>query len=329
MHKLKVLICIIPILILSGCWDYNELNMQALVGGVGVSTAGDTVRVSVVCSPDGEQEPPQVYSGQGKSFFDAVRAISGSSDKKLYWGHCEVIVLDEASVLRSEDIFDTMLRAQDVYLDIEVVLLRGKSAASLIEEEAEAKNDVSEMLSKMFANEKNSRRFKSAKLNEIFRGREKHGCFILPVAEYAEGKMSLTGGAVIKNNKVAAYLTGEQMLALSLITDSGAGGYTDVIACKNGSAAFEILGSEAEIKREKESIRIKQSVVLSPGEVSGNVNNKELEAAAKRYFDAELSLLAEYVIEKDVEEIMGFGEFDGAIETETEIKISNIFGGGR
>ncbi len=329
MHKLKILICIIPVFILSGCWDYNELNMQALVGGVGIDTAGDTVRVSVVCSSDSEEEAPQVYSGQGGSFFDAVRAISNTSDKKLYWGHCEVIVLDEESITRSEDIFNTVLRAQDIYLDMEVVLLRNGSATSLIEDEAEAKNDISEQLSKMFANEKNSRRFKSAKVSSILKEKEKHGSFILPIAEYAGGKVTLLGGAVVKNNKIAAFLSGEQMLALSLIRDFGAGGYTDMIDCENGSAAFEILGSESEIKRESNKLILKQSVVLSPGEVRGSVNNRELEKAAKGYFDTLLSHLIQYAIENDVEEIMGFGEFTGKIETQTEVKISNIFGGGR
>ena len=99
----KIIISILIILALSGCWDYKELNNYSIVTGVAIDKSDDKYEVSVLISnspkngSDAESSKAKivVYSGTGDTIFAAFKDIGLISPKELYLGHFSVLIISE------------------------------------------------------------------------------------------------------------------------------------------------------------------------------------------------------------------------------------------
>ena len=105
--KLKLFIALLllfPIL-LSGCWDRDEVDELAIVVGLGVDQIPGSKPVLLtaqIANPSalgktkdggGTEKPFIVLTGQGKTLFDAIRDLAKSSPRKLFFAHCKLIVM--------------------------------------------------------------------------------------------------------------------------------------------------------------------------------------------------------------------------------------------
>ena len=300
--------------LLSSCCDYNELNMQSLVKWAGVDFSQDEVSVSVVC------EGEEVMTSTGKSFFEAVREMSGRSDKKLYWGHTQVIVFGEDALENSFDAtLDATLRSRDVFLDITPVAAR----------EMTAKEALTAVKFDVFANSGNSRRFEAVELWELLRNREMFGVCVVPTVVKRDGGYVMSGGAVILDSGFVGYLSDEEILFRSLLTDRTAGGYLPTIESGDRSVSFEILSNDLYVKREGDSFLIREKLTLSPAEVRGELSEAEMKSLAHAY------LMSSYEKFINTSRKNGFGnilnlhgaEKDADIKVVVDVKINSVLGG--
>lgn len=98
------LLLLLPIL-LSGCWDRDEVDELAIVVGLGVDKIPGNKPVLLtaqIVNPSalgktkdggGTEKPFIVLTGQGKTFFAATRDLAKSSPRKLFFAHCKLIVM--------------------------------------------------------------------------------------------------------------------------------------------------------------------------------------------------------------------------------------------
>lgn len=100
----KVVLSLIILFCLSGCWNYKELNDYSIVSGVAIDKKGDEYEASVLISnspksnsSDSNSSESQVvvYSGKGDSIFSALKQIGLISPKELYFGSFSVLVISE------------------------------------------------------------------------------------------------------------------------------------------------------------------------------------------------------------------------------------------
>ena len=101
--KIKLLIPILFLFILTGCWNYRELNDLAIATGIAIDKSEDGFEVSVLISnarkaqvstKEGESQT-SVYSENGKTITEALRNINLKFPKEIYIGHLSVIVINE------------------------------------------------------------------------------------------------------------------------------------------------------------------------------------------------------------------------------------------
>ena len=79
----KIILSLLMLVCLSGCWNYNELNDYSIVSGVAIDKDGDEYETSVLISnspknsSDSTSNESQVvvYSGKGDSIFSALKQI--------------------------------------------------------------------------------------------------------------------------------------------------------------------------------------------------------------------------------------------------------------
>jgi len=115
MRRWLGLIGVISMCLLTGCWDRVELTDVALIKGVGIDRLGDgtievTVEIAVpqVQSQGGSEGGAALgsgglmkvvtRSGKGKTISDALEHIQEQLPRRLFWGHSEVIILNEKLV---------------------------------------------------------------------------------------------------------------------------------------------------------------------------------------------------------------------------------------
>lgn len=100
---MKKLILIIMIFILTGCWNYKELNNLAIATGFAVDIVDDEYEVTVLISNAQKENSGEskggagaaVYKGKGKTIFEAIKDASTSISKEIYVSHIEVLVLSK------------------------------------------------------------------------------------------------------------------------------------------------------------------------------------------------------------------------------------------
>ncbi len=320
MQKPIIFFSLLLSLLLCGCFDYNELNMQELVSGVGIDSADGEISVSVQCAATDAEEDGAIYQASGKSFFDAVRNISLKNPKKLYWGHTQTLILGESAIAESDSVFDAILRARDIHLDIIPIVAKGATASDITKSKAANGDPAADALFSAFANEKNSRRFRAVRLWELLREQADQGFCILPAVELRGDEPAFAGGAVLRENNDAIYLSGEQILLLSLLRENGGGGYLPPIAVGKGEASFEILARKLRHRGDEISLHL----VLSPAEVQSEMDVTAAEKAAKEQLDASFRDFAAFLSDNKLASVLG-----GADSVTTEITISNILGGRR
>ena len=93
----KLMIPLFCILILSGCWNYQDTDKRLIVAGASIDLGenGETlVTAETVTFSVGENKPESnLISGSGSSVSDAFNDILKKSGKELYWQHATVIIL--------------------------------------------------------------------------------------------------------------------------------------------------------------------------------------------------------------------------------------------
>ena len=99
----KIIVLLIPLLLLTGCYDYRELSDLAIITAVSIDKVDDNLEVAIqVVNPKKEQdttstnEPDFVtYTSSAKTIQEALRKVVNDSPAKLYGSHMEILIISE------------------------------------------------------------------------------------------------------------------------------------------------------------------------------------------------------------------------------------------
>lgn len=98
MKKIILLICCV--FLLSGCYDYKELNDMSIVSGIGIDYKDGKYAVSLEITKstkDGTSAEIETYlvTGEADNIADAFTTAKNRSDKLVYMEHVEVLILSK------------------------------------------------------------------------------------------------------------------------------------------------------------------------------------------------------------------------------------------
>lgn len=139
---MKKLLIIIPLLlILTGCYNYRELNELAIATGFGIDKEGDNYVVTVMISNSKKQDSNSnntqaamaVYEGSGDTIYTAIKNASLSISKQIYLGHIDILVLSESVV--KEDVskaLDLFFRYPQTRNDYNLVIAKDCKAGDVL-----------------------------------------------------------------------------------------------------------------------------------------------------------------------------------------------------
>ncbi|WP_171647430.1 Ger(x)C family spore germination protein [Paenibacillus phytorum] len=139
---IRLTACLLTIvLLLSGCWSRKELNDIAIAEGVGIDIAGDqfelTVQIvnpgSVTKAKSEHESPVIVYSSKGDTLNEAVKRLTSSISRKIYFAHIRILVFSEELAKRGiVNSMDYLMRGSEFRSDFNVVIAREGTAKKLL-----------------------------------------------------------------------------------------------------------------------------------------------------------------------------------------------------
>ena len=297
---MKKIYLLIPIIfLLTGCYNYRELNDLAIISGVSVSKRNDIYNITVeVVNPKKEQdtssgkEPDYViYEGQGKSMQEAFRTIVKESPQKLYGAQIDILVIDEATAKKGiADILDFFARDPEVRSEFYVVISKNDESLKII-------SPLVNLSSKNIVNSLESTNTYMGFVN-LVTYHELLSDFINPYKEIALPSIKMVGNkevgeetlnietttskarniisnmSVFKDGKMLGYLTEEESLGYNIIMSNSK---TVLITNEYSDGKFivnEIIKSSTEIKPDisKKEITINIKGDASISEVNYDIN---------------------------------------------------------
>ncbi len=335
MNKLKYLILLIVPIILSGCYNYRELNDLAITTAISIDYDKEEENFKIIAqviNPIKEQdatssgEPSFInYDSTAKTIQEAFRLVILDSPKQLYGSQVQILILGE-NILDEHlpDVIDFFTREPELRSEFKVIIARGEESLDSISIQTLLNNlSSSNILDSLETQSEKLGLASISTLNEVT------NMYLNPYLEIVLPSMTVEGSidkgeskenltttsnntttkistnAVFKDNKFLGYLTEEQSKMLNIIR----GDVTDTIISMDiddGYIVFEPnklkTSPKVTIKENKVEITIEGLAKIK--EVTGKVDLtspkeiKSLQNSLNKYLEELVSKTFEEIRDK-------------------------------
>ena len=105
MKKIKLLVLILPLYFITGCFNYRELNELAITSAVGIDKTDDGYKTTIQiintqkngADTNSSMEQPKfvTYTSTGKNLQEALRSVILESSRRSNADHIQLLVLGE------------------------------------------------------------------------------------------------------------------------------------------------------------------------------------------------------------------------------------------
>ncbi|EHS59721.1 Ger(x)C family spore germination protein [Paenibacillus kribbensis] len=288
-------------LLLTGCWNRTELNELAIAVGMGIDKLGDQFQVSVQVVDPGQvsakggggigRAPTTLYTAKAETIFEAVRKMTKTSPRKIYFSHLRICVIGETMATDGmAKALDFMSRDHHFRTDFYLVLSKDASAEDVLKILTPLDPiPANDLFSALEISEKSWSPSMTITLDELIAALTSQG--IEPVLtglqivgnkEVGETKenvekiataaqLEYSGMAVFKKDKLIGWLNEDESRGYNYITGKVRSSVNHVACPKGGKVTIEIIRTQATIKgavnRGEPRINIKLQVEANVGEV--------------------------------------------------------------
>lgn len=285
----KIIVILLSTFLLTGCYDYKELNTIAIVSATSIDyVENEYIIKAQVLNPQAPDKtvvigsPFIIYEGKGKTIQEAYRKVTASSSRLLYQNHLQLLLITEnIKNDKLKDVIDFLARNPSVRTEFYVMQYKGDNPIDIITpiNEISALSIIETVdTNSKFLGETLAVTFNDLINNYLNPNKE----IIIPLvksigenkdedkvenAEQSEIKNNyeIKGLAVYKNTETKGYLTEEETLAYNYITNNISNSIYTYECEKNKYITLEITNSKSKIKINKEDININL-------EIKGNIN---------------------------------------------------------
>lgn len=319
---------------LSGCWDYNEIDELAIAVGLAIDKKenGDYIITSEVINPKeaGREAKlePVVFQAEGKSLFDAIRNTISLSGKKLYWTHAKVIIVSEEIAREGLlPVLDWVHRDGEMRAVMWLMVARNSKAGDILKTKARLNSTIAFQLNDIFKSAKNETSYADIPLWAFIEILAEEGISpILATAQVRESEEEkipeVHGIALFKGDKMIDWLDEEDSRTYSWLMENKKDGLLvikDKKENKEGKIIYEVLDSSLKItpvvKDKQLQIRIEIKPTMNIGELnktSPQFNTDEalakLEEDINQYLEKQLKELITKLQRETRSDVIGFGQ---------------------
>ncbi|WP_102347802.1 Ger(x)C family spore germination protein [Bacillus sp. Marseille-P3661] len=343
MKKIPLLIVFILLLsLLSGCWSRRELNELALATALAIDKEDDQYLVTVQILNPGEiagqaqttAVPVSTYETTGESIFEAIRKLSAETPRRVYLAHLRMVIFGEDLAREGiNKVLDILSRDHEIRTDFYIAVAKNQKGSDLLKILTGIdKVPANKIFSSIEVSEKNWAPTRGVQLDDLISEIISEGSNPILTGVYYEGDLEegnklqnieeIKSSAVIKLDHLAAFKQAKLVAWLNKDESKGYNYITDninstvvVLPCDeedDGTITLEVIRSKTDVKASVAQGKPKITITTKPeanvGEVHckfDNINEEQLIELEKEY-------------EKHLKDIM-FQAIDKAKENKTDL----------
>jgi len=267
-------IAVIVTTLITGCYDYGDVEESALVAGIAIdkSASGYEVTAELLSmkSSSSEAVPNSVIiSKTSRTVEGALELIVTTNVRKLYFGHCVIALISKTVASEGiRDLVDYFFHDNKINVSLDMIVVKGERAADVFKCTTVRGSLVSFDVSKALreTSEDNSTT-KSVKVYECISAMENPGgeAFLpaIGVEEIAEEKrFSIEGIAVLKGDSLVGFLSVRESIYFLMLTDELNDGSLEIEMSEEEYLHFNILSDKISVAPQKEDPSIIDISVL-------------------------------------------------------------------
>lgn len=303
---LSVFLLLLTMLLLSGCWNYRELDNLSMVAGFAVDkgTGGHKYHLTIEFLDLTKNQPgSKILETEGDTIFDGIRNAVSESQKKLFFSDCKVIIVSQDIAKDGmASVFDWVTRDAEPRITINPIVSKAATAAELLRQKPITDQMISmEIWRTLDQNTIALSQEPNVKLYQANNMLASDGTsLILPAAKIEKSQdgtnFELDGSAVFKKDKLIGFLDRYDTKYLLFIKNQIKGGLLLTSPASDGSSvALEIFESKTsvtpEITGKDVSMKINIDMKASLGEDNTTKNYVSAQGIQKVEQSAETTLV--------------------------------------
>ncbi|MDD9268958.1 Ger(x)C family spore germination protein [Paenibacillus sp. GCM10023248] len=344
--RMRIIACLLVIVLLvSGCWSRRELNDIAIAEGVGIDITDHqfelTVQIvnpgSVTKAMGNPNIPIIVYSSKGVTLNEAVKRLTSSISRNIYFAHIRILAISEELAEQGiVEAMDYLMRGSEFRSDFDVVIARDTTAKDLLSIMTPLEQvPANYIYNSLEAAKKEWTSAVTIKLDQLSKaivtpGRSPVISGIQIVGEYSSGsgkaninyttpkvRLQYSGNAIFKRDRLVGWLNEKESRAYSVITDQAKRSSIHVPCPEGGNIGIDIARVKSKVHavvtNEKPEIFIELMAEGNVSDVECKIDLLKVETIA--YLDQQITKLMEDNLEHTIKktqqlgtDIYGFGE---------------------
>lgn len=308
---MKKIFLLLFVLVLTGCWNYQELNEYAIVTGMAIDYKDNKYQVSVLVAngnkTEAEGTKTSLLSGEGDTIYSAIKDISLASPKEIYLSHLSVIILSEDTAkVGISHILDFLLREPQAHQNFYLLMAKDTKASDTLSILSPLADYPSQNITSNITNSsKLQGKISDASFNLFMEKYLEEGFepimnSIIIVGDTKQGQMAdnqekikqdaytkLDSLALFQGDKLVGWTTQEESTGIDLILGEIGTFYFNV-PCDNGYAVTLSNDYKVSYDIQKDKVKIKAEATGTLREMGCNINLEEereivkLEQAAEK-----------------------------------------------
>ncbi len=344
MGKVKfILFCIIVLSstsIVTGCWNYREIESLAIVAGTAVDKGVNSrykLTVEIVRITGGRDSKPEskLITTEGNTVFDCARNAITISGKKLYWSHNKFLIISKDIAREGVvDLIDWFNRDAETRANIHLFVSTEKTAAEILIGEQITEPILSFELDNMLKNEDELSKAPRSEIETFGNNMRGQGISAsvatIKMKATEKGKTPGIGGtALFSGDKLVGFLNEEETKDLLFVKDEIKGGLlTQEVQTKQKDSknqktykfpiAYEIFKSKTKLKPKFNdnniSFDLQIETVVSLAELGGSIDlvseagSKELAKITEASCERQIENTIKKVQQEYGVDVFGFGK---------------------
>lgn len=330
---LLILIIVLTIVPLTGCWSYKEIDKLAIVSGMAIdkdsSGKGYKLTAEIINITSASKEPQfnsLKLESRGDTIFDCNRNMINISAKRLYWGHATtIIVSEEVAKDGLIPILDWIVRDSEPRLTIYIFVSKAKDAKEILNVQSVSTEIRSFELESMIISNKILSKTPNIQAYELIDDITTGGISpVIPtigvVMNGGEKTTELSGGAILNKDALAGFMSLEDVKYYLFVRNQIKGGLLTINLGKGDSkdnATLEIFKNKTKITPKvsdgKLSMSIKVKTEVAIGELDTSIDfisksgMEQLKGIAEKSLEGDILKTIKKIQEDFGLDIFGFG----------------------
>ncbi len=318
----KIVFLIAIIFLVSGCYDYRELNNLGIVAGVALDYKDDNYYVTLEIFNDKKEsdssanEKSYTVNGNGKNVAQAFANTNLKLDRQAYYAHLKIVIISEDIAKNHlEDITDYFIRDQAIRDEFYLLVAMDSEAKDVLDSSTKVYPLTTNRIVSMLENDKFNKNISNTVpfgnvVNKILtKGVD---AILTTIYKTSNDNIKFGGLAIFKKFKMVDYLTNQESVTFNLL-DSKAKNAEYTQYCNNSKNNFTVSiydsASEITYKKEKIQVNLKLQGDITQNNCNYDLRNYKVEKKLEEEFAKTIKKQIENLITKTQEsdsDILGF-----------------------